>query len=88
MINNILFVHFTDSVAHDAYQPAIPVPYEIYKRLYSYGNIAIISTYYNDSNSSTIPIYISNSSGKPYITFSRNTSAEENKKISLLFLFT
>lgn len=31
---------FSDSAAHDAYQPAIPVPDEIYKRLYSYGTIS------------------------------------------------
>lgn len=85
VIGNILFCHFSDNAAHDAYQPAIPVPDEIYKRLYSYGNLAIVSTYFNDSNSTFIPIFISNSSGKPYITFSRNSSADENKKFHYCF---
>ena len=29
VIGNLLFVHFIDSVAREAYQPAIPVPTEI-----------------------------------------------------------
>lgn len=85
VIGNLLFVHFIDSAARDSYQPAIPVPNEIYKRLYSYGNLAIVMTYYNGMNSYMVPIYISNSSGKPYITFCSNTSAVNYKRYHYCF---
>lgn len=43
VIDNILFVHFNDTKERKSNEPVIQIPDEIYKRMYSYGNIVFVS---------------------------------------------
>lgn len=78
VIGNILFVHFKDQKKRNANEPVLEVPYEIFRRLVSLNNSAVVSVNYSYYVSNVISISIAMFSEKPFITFSNERPAEAN----------
>lgn len=58
VIDNILFVHLNDRNKHQALEPVIPIPDEIYKRMGSFGSVGFLSPRSNEYAGSTIGVII------------------------------
>lgn len=84
VIGNILFVHFADSEKHSVNDPVLEVPYEIFRRLKSFSNIAVVSSPMVISSSSTVPIAI-RISNKPFIVFLNDRPKYNHEKYYYCF---
>lgn len=76
VIGNILFVHFEDRKKRAANEPVLEVPYEIFRRLASLNNSAVVSVNYSYYTSTVTPITIAMIGNKPFITFSNERPLE------------
>lgn len=76
VIGNILFVHFKDQEQRGANDPVIEVPYEIFRRLVSLNNSAVVSVNYPYYVSTMVPITVQMDRGKPFIAFSSERPVE------------
>lgn len=77
VIGNILFVHFKDQEKRKANEAVLEVPYEIFRRLASLNNSAVVSVNYSYYVSNVIPISIAMFNKKPFITFLNERPQEE-----------
>lgn len=75
VIDNMLFVHFLDMETRKPLDPVVQVPDEIYKRMCSYSNVAIISPLLEEVPGSSVGITIVMNDNKPYIAFNSNRAA-------------
>lgn len=77
VIGNVLFVHFEDRKKRSAYEAVLEVPYEIFRRLVSLNNSAVVSVNYSYYISTVVPITILMVDNKPFITFSSDRPVEQ-----------
>ena len=68
VIGNILFVNFKDNKQHATNEPVLEVPYEIFRRLVTFTNYAVVSVD-ADYVSGSMPISIKKFNDKPFIAF-------------------
>ena len=76
VIGNILFVHFKDQKKRTANEAVLEVPYEIFRRLVSLNNTAVVSVNYSYYTSTVVPIAVQMVNNKPFITFSTERPEE------------
>ena len=85
VIDNLLFVHFFDINARKAFEPVIPVPYEIYKRMLTYGNEVFVSPSLSSYAGVIAGITIVMKNDKPYIAFGSDRNSTVGKRYHYTF---
>lgn len=75
VIDNMLFVHFSDMKERKANEPVILVPDEIYKRMCSFANMVFVSPLVYNASGIITGISIVTKDNKHYIAFSADRTS-------------